>query len=103
MAVYGNKEDCDTRLPFYSGVPAQAAYLAAARAPSRTSPFWRLDWRLEKRWYMDTPNTWWAFVVEVLNTALQPEPIEGSCNAFGCTEEVLGPITVPSLGVEAKF
>ncbi len=93
----------DTRLLFYSGVPARVAYLAATKAPSRTSPFWRLDWRLEKRWYMETRDTWWAFVIEVLNTTLQQEPIEASCHAFGCTEQLFDPITVPNLGLEAKF
>jgi hypothetical protein len=62
-----------------------------------------LDWRLEKRWYMGTPDTWWAFVVEVLNTTLQEEASEVSCNAFACAEQTIGPVTVPNLGVEARF
>jgi hypothetical protein len=50
---------------FYTGVPADVAYLAAARNPPRTSPFHRIDLRLEKRWRLNDAGAFWALVLEV--------------------------------------
>ncbi len=90
------------RLVFYSGIPAQVAYLRAARHPPRTSPFWRVDWRLQKRW-PSAGGGYWGFIAEVLNTTLNTEALERSCSAFDCVEERIGPVTIPSIGVEAAF
>ncbi len=61
--------------------------------PPRQSPFYRLDVRLEKRWQLGK-TTWLSFVAEVLNTTLNKEIIE---------DEPVGPVTIPSVGVEAGF
>ncbi|HEU4534091.1 MAG TPA: TonB-dependent receptor plug domain-containing protein [Polyangiaceae bacterium] len=61
--------------------------------PPRQPPFYRLDVRLEKRWQV-TRTVWWSLVFEVLNATLSREIIE---------EEPIGPVTIPSIGVEAGF
>ncbi|MCU0686394.1 MAG: TonB family protein [Polyangiaceae bacterium] len=61
--------------------------------PPRQPPFYRLDVRLEKRWQVNR-TVWWSLVFEVLNTTLSREIIE---------EEPIGPVTIPSIGVEAGF
>jgi hypothetical protein len=86
----------------YSGAPAEVAYVAAARNPPRTPWFYRLDWRLEKRWPIGESG-WWALVVEVLNTTLNRETLQSSCYAYGCREEKVGPVTIPSIGVEGAL
>lgn len=91
------------RLLVYSGIPARVAYLAAARRPPRTPPFWRVDWRLQKRWPSADGHGYWGFVAEVLNTFLTEEVLERSCSAHVCADSEIGPVTVPSLGVEAAF
>lgn len=91
------------RVLFYTGIPAQVAYLEAARHPPRTPAFWRLDFKLEKRWYLQRPNRWWGFNIEVLNTTLNKEQLTGSCNAYDCRYQELGPVTVPSLAFEGAF
>jgi hypothetical protein len=91
------------RFLFYSGIPTQVAYIQAAQAPPRTPPFWRLDFKLQKRWYLKSPTAWWGLVLEVLNTTLNKEAISGSCNAFDCTYQKIGPVTVPSIGAEGAF
>jgi TonB family protein len=91
------------RVLFYTGIPAEVAYLEAARNPPRTPPFWRLDFKLEKRWYIQQPNRWWGVSLEVLNTTLNKEKLTGSCNAYDCKFEELGPVTVPSLSFEGAF
>jgi hypothetical protein len=88
---------------FYTGVPADVAYLAAARNPPRTSPFHRIDLRLEKRWRLNDTGAFWALVLEVLNTTLREEALGKSCSAYVCREDTVGPITIPSLGLEAMF
>jgi hypothetical protein len=91
------------RFLLYTGIPAQVAYLEAARHPPRTPAFWRIDFKLEKRWYIKRPERWWGLTLEVLNTTLNKEQLSGSCNAFSCKFEGIGPVTVPSLGVEGAF
>ena len=88
---------------FYSGIPTHVAYVAAAKAPPRTPPFWRLDLKLQKRWYIERPDVWWGVVLEVLNTTLNQEVLNGDCNALSCKFESIGPVTIPSIGVEGAF
>ncbi len=88
---------------FYSGIPARVAYLQAAQSPPRTPPFWRLDFKLQKRWYIVPPNAWWGLVFEVLNTTLNKEVIDGSCDAYRCKFDGFGPVTIPSIGAEGAF
>jgi hypothetical protein len=90
------------RTAVYSGTPAELAYVAAVSAPPRTPTFYRLDWRLEKRWPLGEDG-FWALVLEVLNTTLHKETLELSCYAYGCTKEEIGPVTIPSIGLEASF
>ena len=91
------------RVLFYTGIPAQVAYIEAARHPPRTPAFWRLDFKLEKRWYIRRPDRWWGLNIEVLNTTLNKEQLTGSCNAFSCKYEEIGPVTVPSIAFEGAF
>ncbi len=91
------------RFLFYTGVPAEVAYLEAARRPPRTPPFWRIDFKLEKRWYIQRPNRWWGMSLEVLNTTLNKEQLTGSCNAYDCVYSELGPVTVPSISFEGAL
>lgn len=62
-----------------------------------------LDLRVEKRWPLGSDGAYWALLLEVLNTTLREEPLNKSCSAYVCREESVGPLTVPSLGLEAVF
>jgi hypothetical protein len=87
----------------YSGIPADVAYLEAAKNPPRTPPFYRLDFRAEKRFSLGSARRYWAIVAEVLNTTLSKEVLGMSCNAYTCRRDAIGPVTVPSLGLEVFF
>jgi hypothetical protein len=83
---------------FYSGAPKQPGEEATLTPPRTTNverwpPFYRLDLRLEKRWALGR-TSWIAFVAEVLNATLSKDRIG---------DEEVGPITIPSLGVEGGF
>ncbi len=88
---------------FYSGIPVQVATLREAQSPPRTPPFWRLDVKLQKRWYIKAPDAWWGVVFEVLNTTLNKETVSGDCSGSTCGYQSIGPVTVPSIGAEGAF
>jgi hypothetical protein len=92
-----------SRLVTYSGVPAQVAYVSALKSPPRSPWYYRIDWRLEKRWLIGERGAWLSAIAEVVNTTLNRETIASSCYAFGCENNTIGPVTIPSLGLEASF
>ena len=62
-------------------------------APVRDPAFYRLDLRVEKRWTLQKAR-WISFVAETLNTTLHKEIV---------SNVELGPIAIPSVGVEGGF
>jgi hypothetical protein len=90
-----------TRFTIYSGTPLVPpggnGLIAPPRSlsPDRDPTFYRLDLRLEKRWYMTRPkNSWLAVVCEVMNATLHKEVLQG---------QSIGPVTIPSIGVEGAL
>jgi TonB family protein len=75
-----------TRGLFYTGTPIRGE-------DERNPPFYRLDLRAEKRWSWGK-TTWLSFVAEVMNATLSKETIG---------EREIGPVTIPSLGLEGGF
>ncbi len=98
-----------TRVMWYTGAPktSQAgATVSSSDAPVLTSAanpwvpnpprdpsFWRLDLRLEKLWQLGE-TTHMSFVAEVLNATASKETLGGTA---------IGPVVVPSIGVEGGF
>jgi hypothetical protein len=105
-----------SRLVYYSGFPiyntgtyverSEQGWVALRRLRTLDAPrspdFARLDLRLEKRWQL-SPSFSMSLVFEFLNASLSTEVVEYSCSAFGCEEERIGPVSLPSIGVEAYF
>ena len=89
-----------TRVVFYTGLPIAPA-TAAIWGKDRTDPFFRVDARIEKRWNLKKRG-WVSFVVEMLNATLSTEMTGVDCSAFTatCRAQEIGPVTVPSIGVE---
>jgi TonB family protein len=93
-----------SRVVFYTGTPIEPFYVAsnlAAAGMHRLPPFFRLDARAEKRWTLGARG-WISLVIEVQNATLSKEPNGVQCNSglASCEVGYLGPITLPSLGVE---
>lgn len=87
------------RLVFYTGVPK----VAVPTDPStRLPPFFRVDFRFEKRWRLGQ-KAWIAVVAEWMNATLSTEAISSRCTLRGCEAQTVGPVTIPSLGVEGAF
>lgn len=98
----GRRWRAGTRLMLMSGVPTQTdtpegPLFGGERAPA----FFRADLRVEKRWILSEQVSL-AAVAEVLNATLAQEVTGRKCTAT-CTESRVGPITIPSVGVEAAF
>jgi hypothetical protein len=86
------------RFTFYTGtplVPSSTGGMAAPRDPDppRDPSFYRLDVRLEKRWEL-SPTSWLALVAEMMNATLNKEVV---------VDQTIGPVAIPSLGLEAAF
>lgn len=86
-----------TRLVFYTGVPQ--ANVDGEPSGSRLPPFFRVDLRLEKRWNIGK-TAWLSVVAEWLNATLTKEAISTNCTLGGCTAQFIGPVTIPSIGLE---
>jgi len=84
---------------FYTGVP---------KAPDATDPstrlpaFFRLDVRFEKRFQLGKKSHL-SLVAEWLNATLSKEAVTTTCTLSGCEAEMIGPVTIPSVGVEGAF
>jgi TonB family protein len=86
------------RVVFYTGVPKSNTVRGATSPvpeahPERDPAFYRIDLRLEKRWLIGQKG-WISLVLEGLNVTLHKE-------TFGSTE--IGPVSIPSIGLEAGF
>ena len=68
----------------------------------RLSPFFRADLRLEKRWVIGESG-FVAVVLDVVNATLSREETITDCAHGPCKVTTIGPVTLPSLGVEGGF
>jgi hypothetical protein len=118
MGAYdlGRRWRLGARAVFYTGSPYSDNFPQGQGSPlpplndQRYPPFYRVDVRLEKRWSLGKERAI-AFVAEVQNVTLSKEARAydcsamqiGSANSTSCGVSELGPITLPSVGVEAFF
>jgi hypothetical protein len=95
-----------TRFTFYTGLPKEPD---PTDPSTRLPPFFRVDLRLEKRWQLGwTPpgghgGSWISFVADWMNATLSKEAISTTCTLAGCKAQTIGPVTIPSLGLEGGF
>ena len=104
------------RFYYYTGRPYSRRVFGYTIPPfneERFPDFYRIDARIEKAWHVGEKGRV-AFVVEWLNVTLQKEAINVSCGSRtsslaeavksnDCKFEYIGPVTIPSLGVEGSF
>lgn len=85
-----------SRFLTYRGWPDQENALITS---GRLSPFLRIDVRLEKRWTFQKAR-YISLVFEGLNVTASKEVVGTKCDANVCRDDTLGPIVIPSIGVE---
>ncbi len=117
----GRRWRAGSRFVFYTGTPYSPLSGNVSVPPyndQRDPPFFRVDVRLEKRWPIGHDGSI-AFVFEGQNVTLSKEMSGLGTDCMGegmgrgnpatdtyttqCKRATLGPITIPSIGVEAFF
>jgi hypothetical protein len=101
------------RATYYSGRPevpvleaeelggAAFAFRRGEVAQHRLPDFYRLDLRAEKTWLLGDSGAWISLVVEVFNATLTKEAYNWRCDFAGnCRAHEVGPIALPSIGIE---
>jgi TonB family protein len=93
------------RFTYYTGLPYTESVDGIPIPPfndKRLPDFWRVDLRIEKRWRLGKRGEI-ALVLEGMNVTLNKEAIAIDCSRNPCRPQTIGPVTVPSLGIEAKY
>jgi len=109
---FGRGWHAGSRFTYYTGLPytptIDFGVPTAAYNSARLPDFWRLDVRIEKRWRLGARGTF-ALVLEGMNITFNKEAVGIECGGgdFGgsgkCQPQYIGPVSVPSLGVEAVY
>jgi hypothetical protein len=98
----------------YSGLPYTNTRGGEPVLPyndERMPAFYRIDVRLEKRWRLG-PRVTIALVFEGMNVTLNKEAVAATCSPTPgespkgfdtCTFQTVGPISIPSVGVEGSL
>ena len=96
----GRRWRVGARTMFYTGLP---------KIPDPTEPdstrlpaFFRLDLRAEKRWQLGE-RAFIAAVAEWMNATLSKEAVTTTCRLDGCEAQMIGPVSIPSIGLEGGF
>lgn len=107
-ADLGKRWRAGARLLAYSGLPYSTTTGTVGVPNAREPPFFRLDLRLEKKWHALGGTL--TLVFEWLNALLSKESFGTTCSGFGpnpdsaqCVPQQIGPVTVPSIGVEESW
>jgi TonB family protein len=104
-ADLGRRWRAGARLLAYSGLPYSSLTGMVGPPDARGPAFYRLDWRLEKRW--NALGGTMAIVFEWLNVLLSKEALGTTCSLENgsprCVPNMIGPITFPSVGLEAAW
>jgi hypothetical protein len=103
----GRRWRAGVRLAFYTGVPNPRLVSGGSASETdaygdRLPAFYRVDLRLEKRWTLGE-RSWLSLTFELMNATFQRETLNTRCDAGTCRPVAIGPITLPSVGLEAGF
>ncbi len=112
---FGGGIEVGVRATYYTGRPEIPSVLlegqslttafAGTGVPQHRLPdFYRIDLRAAKRWSLGE-RRWMAAVAEFFDATLNREAVDFHCKIveWRCTAERVGPIALPSVGVEAGF
>jgi hypothetical protein len=112
---FGNGIDVGIRATYNTGrpdIPSVSrsggsviyAFSAGAVPQHRLPAFYRIDLRAEKKWTFDH-GRWLALTLEFFDATLNKEAVEFQCDVtqWRCTAQTVGPIALPSIGVEGGF
>jgi outer membrane receptor protein involved in Fe transport len=112
---FGADVRAGVRATMYSGRPEFPTFYFGSQTPAfafgpgqlaqhRLPGFYRIDLKAEKRWRLRA-GRWIAVVFDFFDATLATEPVDYRCDVASglCKARDVGPITLPSIGVEAGF
>jgi hypothetical protein len=91
------------RASAFSGYPSRVDSVSLAADPPRTRPYYQVDAQVSKRWYVGQAGAFWGITMGVLNGTLQEETNDMFCTRDSCRESLVGPATIPTVGVEGEM
>jgi hypothetical protein len=117
---FGRSWRAGARVFAYTGRPYTSVAGSAPVLPydsSRLPGFYRIDVRVEKSWTFGEDRL--ALVIEAINVTLNKEAVSATCGGLpssgagapaaqpsalnACTIDNVGPIAIPSIGLEGAF
>jgi hypothetical protein len=98
---FGRGFRSSTRIVLYTGYPIDPGRPSLGRTPA----FGRFDARAEKRWSIASGRGWISLVLEAQNAFGAKETVQEQClsQTTPCPSTQLGPVTIPSIGLEGGF
>jgi hypothetical protein len=100
---FGHGFGLSSRATYYTGFPARVDATTELSTAPRSSPYFQLDWQLGKRFDLDQRGRFITVTLGVLNTTLSKEANDLFCTSSGCMENLVGPATIPTIGVEGEI
>jgi hypothetical protein len=103
----GNGYGAGVRGTYYTGrpdIPSQRGVVPMVGIQHRLPDYYRLDLRVDKRWRIGK-REWLSAVVEFFDATLTKEAVDYKCDFQKrfCTAEYVGPIALPSIGLEGGW
>lgn len=108
-----------SRFVYYTGTPYSEQIGGIPIPPynnQRLPDFFRFDARFEKKWTVGKKGAWLSLVFEWMNVTLQKEAVSATCSypttpdgriiptiVEKCTPQLIGPVTIPSIGLEGAL
>jgi hypothetical protein len=111
----GHGYGAGARGTFYSGRPDIPTFVFSGTSPAfafgqsrvgqhRLPAYYRFDARVDKRWSLGS-HAWLSVVAEFFDATLSKEAVDYKCNFLTrmCTAQEVGPIALPSIGLEGGW
>jgi hypothetical protein len=111
---FGHEVTAGLRGTYYSGRPDFPTFAFGAAttfsagpgqiAQHRLPPFYRIDARVDRRWNLGG-GRWITAIAEFFDVTLSKEAIDFRCQLLTgqCSAQQIGPVALPSVGVEGGF
>ncbi len=101
---FGRGWSLSSRGTYYRGYPARMGRAQDVEDAPRATDHYQIDAQAAKRWDVGTDGAWWGITMGVLNANLRSEANFFVCDpALRCEEELVGPATIPTFGIEGEL
>lgn len=101
---FGSGWSATARGMYYAGFFPQVVDVKDIEAAPRSDAYYQIDWQVAKRWEINELGAYWAVTVGMLNTTLNSDVSDYRCDqALNCEQELVGPATIPTVGIEGEL